>query len=320
MKKLISLVLALILTVTCLSTLSFAADPIAKIVTGDKTVEVATVPEITAAIDKSGNSVVTFLQDVEYLDGPVILPYSCTVDLGGYTLTTNPTMHNGFDINGVGTENKITTIKNGTVIYNYHGVRVNDGGIVLSNLTMHGLFAECVTLYIYSPDFNDANLIENCTLVCDEWGSFAFNEKDGDYSKVKVTVRDSNLISRKPSGVPLLDVGSGDCISGTVELGTGVNFYAYMTRTYSGEKVKLTGETVTMVEEKTASIEIPELNMKIEKLNKWSTPATPVPVAPVVPEVPAVPEAPVPTTGVSVMALGVMAAVSLAGAAIAKKR
>lgn len=320
MKKFASLLLALALVITCLSSLAFAADPIATVTTGDKTVEVTTIPDLTKAISPSGLSVVTFLKDIEYNDSSIDLPYSCTVDLGGHTIKTNPAKHNGFTINGVGEENKVTTIKNGTLVYNYYGVRVNAGGIVLSDMIMHGLFAECVTLYVTAPDFNDNNLIENCVLLCDEWGSICWNEKDTDYSKTKITIRDTDLISRHPSGVALIDVGQGDCVGGTVELGTGVNFYAFMTRSYVGSSVKLTGEAVTLVEEKTATVEIPELGLKIEKLNKWSTPATPIPVEPEVPATPAVPEAPVPTTGVSVTALGIMAVVSLAGAAVASKK
>ncbi len=250
------------------------AEPIATVVTGDKTVEVATVPALTKAIDPSGNSVVTFLKDLQYNGGEILLPYSCTVDLGGHTIKTNPAEYNGFTIDGVGTENKVTTIKNGTVVYNYHGVRVNAGGIVLSNLTMHGLFAECLTLYVADPSFNDKNLIENCVLISDVWGSIAWNEKDVDYSKTAFTIRDTDLISRKPGGVALVDVGQGNCIGGTINLGTGVNFYAYTTKTYVGNTIQLAGETMTLAEEGTATVEIPQLDMKIEKLNKWSTPAT----------------------------------------------
>ena len=51
MKKLVSLTLALVLIITCLSGIVFAADPIAKVVTGDKTVEVTTVDQLAAAIE-----------------------------------------------------------------------------------------------------------------------------------------------------------------------------------------------------------------------------------------------------------------------------
>ena len=70
---------------------------------------------------------------------------------------------------------------------------------------------------------------------------------------------------------------------------------------------------------------------KYEGLKKWTTEVPVAPAAPAVPETPVVPVTPsvptttvpdaeVPKTGASVLAISVMALVSLAGAGITKKR
>ena len=86
MKKLIAVVLLMAMA------LGFAAcdeqvDPNAIAKVDDK--YVTTVADMVAAVDPSGNTQITLLKDVE-IQETIKLPYSCTIDLDGHTLATNP--------------------------------------------------------------------------------------------------------------------------------------------------------------------------------------------------------------------------------------
>jgi len=325
MKKLLSLTLALVMIVTCLAGLASAAT-IATIETNGKTVEAATVEDIIAAIDASGKSVVTLKADVTY-DKQASFPYSCTIDMAGHTWTAEKS--NAFAIAAVGTENEIATLKNGIVLHKVVGVRVNAGGLVVSNMIMRGTGGASVCFYDATGKYNDVNLIENCTLVSDIYGTVGYNGKDTDFSKCNFTIKDTTMVCPKEAG-SFNFIKQGASTMGNVTLGTGVTIYSYKPDSYAVAGYTFSGETLT-AETALAAIEVPTWNLKFAGMSKWATPATPAPVVPETPATPAVPEAPatpsapstpapsVPATGVSVVALGVMAVVSLAGAVITKK-
>lgn len=326
MKKLVSMTLALVLMVICLTGISFAADPIATVTTGDKTVEVTTVEDLVAAIDPSGNTVVTLKSDITYETSAIVLPYSCTIDFNGKTIRTNPTGKNGFQVKAVGTENKTTTLKNGTLVYHTVGIRVDAGAVVVSDMLMHGISGACVGLYDTAAEYKNVNLIEDSVLLSGAWGVFSFNKKDADFSQTGITIRDTKMVSYKEGGTTPLVMQGGSTVAGTVTLGTGVEIFSYKPDAFANSKIVLAGETA-VAQTGLSAVAIPSLELKFPAMSKWATPATP---APVVPETPAQPETPtvpatpmpdvsVPTTGVSVVALGVMAMVSLAGAVLTKK-
>ena len=330
MKKLISLTLALIMIIACLSGLAVAADPtvpsepgkpIAKATTGTKTTECKTVEEMLAAVDATGKSVITILQDFSYTDKKTMeLPYSCTIDFDGHTVTgSKDEKTDAFTVAAVGTENNITTLKNGTLLFGRLGLRIWQGGFTASNMVMYGT-NECL-----SPDdpaFKGENLIENCVLVSKEWGAFAYN-LGGDFSGQSTTIKDSDLVSLKPAGSVLLDFGNSNTMNGKIVLGTGVNMYGMKIFSYAHAGMKLEGEKATKATA-TQTFENTALEIKQEGMTVFATPASPV--APVVPETPATPatpttpEAPVPATGVSVVGLSILAAVSAAGAFVARKK
>ena len=331
MKKLISLTLALIMIIACLSGLAVAADPtvpsepgkpIAKVTTGTKVVECNTVAEMVAAVDKTGNSVITILQDFSYdnTKGAITFPYSFTMDFNGHTMDVDKSAKvDSFIVNLAGTENKITTLKNGTLLFGRLGLRIWQGGFTASNMVMYGT-NECL-----SPDdpaFKGENLIENCVLVSKEWGAFAYN-LGGDFSGQSTTIKDSDLVSLKPAGSVLLDFGNSNTMNGKIVLGTGVNMYGMKIFSYAHAGMKLEGEKATKATA-TQTFENTALEIKQEGMTVFATPASPV--APVVPETPATPatpttpEAPVPATGVSVVGLSILAAVSAAGAFVARKK
>ncbi len=322
MKKLVSLTLALVMIVTCLAGISFAADPIATIETNGKTVEATTLEELLAAIDPSGKSVVTMKADVTGT-AQIKVPYSCYVDLGGHSWST-PTAGNAFAVQAAGSENPVTVIKNGVIDGNVIGIRVNAGALQLENVIVQGRGSVAVAIYETNPQYNDLNKMTGCTLVSTIWGAFGFNHQTEKQTGMKYYIENTKLISTKEAGSELFSAKMGD---GTVVLGKGVELYTYKPDGWQGSKTLFEGETAK-AEFALAQVEIPELNIKAAGMSYWHTPENTEagveiewPEAPVVPEVPAtpVPDVTTPATGVSVAALGVMAVISLAGAVITKK-
>jgi len=323
MKKLVSLTLTLVMIVACLSGLALAAGtvptdsakPIAIVTTGATSVECKTVEEMIAAVDASGKSVVAIQQDFEWTDEVAIMfPYSCTIDFGGHTVTTcQSAKTNGFQIVASGSENNITTLQNGTLNCTRLGLKIQSGagGFVVKNMVMLTT-AECL-----SPDddtYVGDSYVENSTLISKEWGALAFNA-DADFTKHTVHIKDTTMISLKGAGCVLLDVGRDSTIGGVVDLGTNVTMYT-RSATYFKSAVTVTGEEVTKGAE-TVTYENTELGVKLDKLNKYATAA---PAGE--PEVPqsGTADTEVPTTGISVVGLGILAAISAAGAAFTLRK
>ena len=332
MKKLLSLTLALVMIVTCLAGISFAADPIATVETNGKTVEVATVEDMIAAIDASGKSVVTLKADVT-CEKQTTFPYSCVIDMNGHTWTAEKS--NAFAIAAAGTENEVATLKNGIVLHKVVGIRVNGGGLIVKDMIMRGTGGASVCFYDATGKYNDVNLVENCTLVSDIYGTVGYNNKDTDFTKCNFTIRDTVMVCPKEAGSDNFIKNGSGCLPGNVTLGTGVEIYSYKAASYAVAGYTFSGETLT-TDAALATIEVPTWNLKFAGMTKRTTPPTPAPVVPETPATPAAPETPAapatpsvpttgtpdvttPATGVSVIALGVMAMVSLAGAVVTKK-
>ena len=323
MKKIISLSLALVMILTCLAGISFAADPIAEVTNGSETIKVETLEDLLAAIKEDGKTQIKLLADVVGT-AQIKVPYSCTVDLNGHSWST-PTAGNAFAVQAVGSENTTTYIKNGVIDGKVLGVRVNDGALNMDNVIVISHGSAAVGYYTLDPKYNDANVIRNCTLVGTIYGAFSFLHQTEKQTGCKMFIENTKLIETKDAGQFVFVAKNGD---GTVVLGKGVEMYSYKPDGYA-QKTNLEGETVK-AEFALASVEVPEVNVKAAGLSYWHTPEY---VAPVVPETPAAPTTPTtpsvpttgtpdvttPATGVSVVALGVLAAISLAGAALTKK-
>lgn len=331
MKKLVSLTLALVLIVACLAGISFAADPIAKVETKGKTVEVATVEDMLAAIDASGTSVVTLLKDVSN-DDVINVPFTCTLDLNGHKLST--TKSNAWNVLAAGSEKTEIVVKNGTIEGAMSAICWRVGSLEVDNCTLIGNGSAAVQILCFADATaaaaKEKNIIKNSTLASTIWVTLSFNSTGKDFSAITLTLENCDVYATK-TNVPLSNQAK-ETKPGTYNLGKGVNFYT-LGKGYvktSDPAPTVTGEAVTQAE----GVFAIEINgVKYEGLNKFSTPEMPAPVAPVVPETPTTPAAPatpsvpstttpdvsVPATGVSVVALGVMAMVSLAGAVVTKK-
>ena len=319
MKKLVSLVLALVLVVTCLSGLSFAADPVARVINGDKVIEVTTLvgeAEFENYISPEGTTVVELLKDVKTPEFGLWSPYTITLNMNGHTITSG---RNCITIDAPGSVNSVAKIYNGVAnAMGAIGIRIDGGSVEVDNVTAVGTGA--CAFGLYSTDGGSA-VLKNSTFVSKAYYSVSFHHADADLSKSVIEIENCDLITIADSAPQVL--GARTPNPGTYKLGKGVNMYTYKVDTPCTSKASYVGEEYKLVEG-LQNVTVPSLNATYYDLNKWATPEY---VAPAVPETPATPTVPdtttpdvtVPATGVSVVALGVMAMVSLAGAVITKK-
>ena len=186
---------------------------------------VTTVEELAAAIDPSGNTVVTFLKDVE-CNYNIRLPYSCTIDLGGHSLTTNPKQGIGITVEAKGTENDKTTLQNGT-LYTYAGcLRVMDGSLLVSDVKMYANQGPCVALYTTETTCKTQNRIENSTLAAARGNCFSWGSADVDYTEALLTVENTDLIAYDQEGAKVFHKAH-NVVPGMVEMVGGINIYSF---------------------------------------------------------------------------------------------
>jgi len=336
MKKLLSLVLALTLIVTSLAGVAFAADPIAEVTNGDKTQKVYAVDDMRDLVKPDGTTKIKLLSDVTH-NVAIEFCGAVELDLNGFTIKAASGNCIRISNTTENRENQHTVVKNGTVIgVAVMGIRVNYGSLELRDCTVFS--PKSVAVGIYEPDtkYNEKNIIDNCTLIAGGGGCFSWhaqpsgtgqppcdpqvglNIKIQNTTMVQFTEGNNAIQTRTPEG------GS------FVTLGDNVTIYANeYSQTYVNPGITLQGKELKQVE---GSFSYEYSGNKYPMLAKYETgapapvvPETPAtPAQPATPSTPAVPTTPapdveVPKTGVSVMALGVMALVSLAGAVITKK-
>lgn len=265
MKKLSCLILALCLAIG-MAACGEKADPnaIAKVVTGDSTRYVQTVEEMTAAMDFKGNTVITLLKDISY-NKTVELPYSCTIDFGGHTLSTNPKQGVGISVSKAGTENPATKLLNGTLKSYADGIRVSEGALSLSGMEVHTAFGNCVALYDANEAYQSMNRIENCTLVSDTYGCLSFNATDVDFSNTGITIENTALIAANKEGAQVFQKAGGETTAGLVELGSGVTAYSYA-QIIAPKNMLFNGSGMV----RTADQEVSVNGTSYAGLNKWT--------------------------------------------------
>ena len=234
---------------------------IAQVTTGELNVFPHTVEELIAAIDATGNSVVTLQEDISHTQA-ITLPYSCTFDCNGYTVATPADKNNGINITSVGSENATFTLKNGTLTHYEIGVCVKAGAVVLSDMTIVAEGGAPLGIYV-ADDYSAINRIENCTLVSKNWQVIAYNTNI-DLSANGITIENSDLIAAKPSGG--LMFGSKSDQPGTVTIGNNVNLYTY--RDALTSVVPLSGIDPEMLDG-TASVTV--LGQTYDGLSRWTT-------------------------------------------------
>lgn len=222
------------------STPEFPSNVIATVTTGGNTVNVTSVSALQNAISATGNSVVKLVKNITYTASSIQLPYSCTLDFNGCTIRTNTASGNCIQVLHAGSENPVTTLKNGTMVYHTVGVRVDGGAIVVSNMNMHGLSGVAVGIYDTSAAYKALNRIENSTLIGTEWGVVSFNKTNTNFSSTGITVENSTLVSLKPEGSHVF-VRQNGTTGGTVTLGEGVKLYSYRDTGYAQSSLPVEG-------------------------------------------------------------------------------
>lgn len=215
---------------------------LARVETDGAVTYVASLEELLAAIAPSGNSVITLQQDISS-NKAIELPYSCTIDLAGHTVATNPQQGLGLQIQEAGAENGVTTLKNGSLVSYSDSIRVKGGGIVLSGMQLQTTYGTSLVLHDTDPAWKDLNRVENSTLV--SGGPCLGN-------LAPITLENTTLISHKETGSKLFSVAGGDSRNGDVTLGDNVFLYSYGDRACNDGSVFL-GKTAVKESGKTAT-------------------------------------------------------------------
>ena len=209
-----------------------------------------TLDEIKTAIASDGNSVVTLYGDIT-TKSAIALPYSCTLDLNGHTIDTTAegSTSNGIEVKVAGTENDVTTLKNGTLRHYTLGIRIDAGGLVVDNMKILSNSGAPIGIYNTDGAYKSVNKITGSFLSSKSFYCISFN-KDADFTNAGITVTDSVLVSYRASGYSVV---GGKGTGGTVTFGKDVKLYSYKSTTNAGTTVvdgepltKTTGQSVTV--------------------------------------------------------------------------
>lgn len=225
---------------------------IANVVNGGKPKSVLSVEELVKAIDSSGNTVITLLQDIS-CDAPIELPYSCTIDFAGHTITITSEGEVGLSVINAGKQNATTTLKNGVLRSFEDSIRVMDGAVVISNMKFYTANGYCVALYDTDKAYLNINRIENSTLASAKLGCLSYSASGADYSGTGITVTNTNLIAYNKNGAKVFNKCGDKTSAGLVKLSDGTVIYSYANiiatngMNFSGfDMVKTTGASVTV--------------------------------------------------------------------------
>jgi len=199
---------------------------VATVVTGDTTVYAMDLAELLGAIDATGNSVVTLYQDITN-DALIAVPYTCTLDLNGHKIST--TASNAWDVKVAGTENKVITIKNGTIDGAMAAVCWRNGALVVDNCTLIGRGSAAIQILNHknadanAAAYNEQNIIKNSTVWSPGWVTLSFNNTGGDFTAVSLKIENSDLIAKDEN--PILSNQGKQTKPGTYVLGNNVKMY-----------------------------------------------------------------------------------------------
>ena len=301
MKKLISLLLATMLVLSCLSGLCFAADPVVSYTANGVTKE-GSVADATKAITAAKGGEIKLLKDLTFKDPDgdptkdkvtyglaLSQKLDLVIDLNGHTINSE-----GIGIwlgvyDNYGTPGATTVIKNGTILSYKQAVSLCNGGLVMENVKAYSQKNQVVDFYDYSGQYNATNRIENCTLISGVWGALCFQKgvADNASNATAMTIKNSILVNTV-GDTAIVANSKGEP---TVILGEGVQLMTVKAKATLpvGATITVTGETATKSDSLgTATV----ADKTVKNLNLWTTPATAtkpveVPTAPA--ETPAAP-------------------------------
>jgi len=243
---------------------------LATVTTGDRTVSVTTLEDLIASVDPSGLSVITLLSDVERVvigsSGQIALPYSCTVDLNGFTWSNvRSTSGNALKIDGIGSVNTHSVVKNGTVLGASVGVSCMEGSLEVRNCTIVSPASVGVSIYTTNPAYNEKNLIDGCTILAGGRGAFSYHLSTAAQSGIKMTIRNSTLAQVNGENCTLNSlVGGGD-----LHLGSNVTLYSVSEATLVHSSITLLGKSLTA---QSGTHTVSAVGYTYSGLKKWTTP------------------------------------------------
>jgi len=234
---------------------------IAEVTNGSETIQVTNTTDMIAAISSAGTTQIKLLKDLDR-SSSLAIPYSCTIDLNGHTITST---FNCFTLQGVGTANTVTTIKNGTLNHSVIGVRINAGSVNLSNVNINGVgnCGSSVGFYDPSAAYKSGNKIEGCTIYNPNYFDIMFYGTDVEFKDTGVAIENTTLIAAKnyPFGV------TTQKMSGIVDLGKGVEIYSSKTAVAGGSLYRFLG----LVAYRTDKTSVTVNGTEITGMCHWST-------------------------------------------------
>ena len=242
------------------------SEVIAIAVTGEVSTDVTSIEQLAEVVDPSGNTQITLQKDITE-NKPIRLPYSCTFDFNGHTIATSPNDGNGIEIGDVGTENDITTIKNGTLTQYGVGVRVNAGGVVIDNMTIRSLGGTTLALVDANDEYKSVNCVKNSTLSSGT-SCIIFYDAGVNYFLTGITVENSTLISHDSEGAEVFSVMGSGTTPGTLTLGENVQLYSYSQTLAPADGYAYSGN-MAYRDEKPQSVTVGETTY--DNINCWTT-------------------------------------------------
>lgn len=239
---------------------------LATVKTGQIVAYPTTLAELLTAISSSGTSYVTLYDNISS-DAEISIPFSCTLDLNGYTISTNPSSGNGIVIKSIGTQNAVTTVKNGTIRHYTIGIRVNAGAIIVDNMNVISNSGAPIGIYEPSAEYKDINKITGSFLSSKSYSCIAYNSTS-DFTATGITVEDSTLVSHKAVGKTLITTKSS-VGGGTTTFGKDVKLYTYAS-SVAGTGCPVDGEALTKTTDQSVTVD----GTQYTGMNLWTTPET----------------------------------------------
>ena len=236
-----------------------SSEAMAEVTNGSTTTQVTSVKNMTAAISSTGTTEIKLLKDVSY-SSQMTLPYSCTLDLNGFTIAN--TAGDCIVVNEAGSQKSVTTIKNGTISHKSRGIKVLKGGLALDNVDLIGQSGSAASIALHDPNSKRAdNKISNCYIFNPNSLTFYFNEANVDFTTTGMLVENSTLI---PVNNYMIGMAS-NAVAGVIEFGENVEVYSSKTK-LSGSRFTFSGTMAGLTQNVTL-----EAQGKQWTLNNWST-------------------------------------------------
>jgi len=239
------------------------AGAVAEITTGGAVTYVMSLSELGTVVNPSGKSKVKLLADVIDFPGSVRPKYTCEFDLNGHTITT--TAGRAIWVEKVGSENRNTIIKNGTLKGYSLGVEIKGGTLEMENVTCIGKTEKAVAIFATDLVEGEVNVIRNCVLSTPDSGAFAWHATSGNSQAGKnILIENTTLVMTHQAGNVFRDRNGG----AKVTLGKGVTVYTANDSSVYEDRLTMAGETLTAA----GTGDVTVAGETIKGLYKWTTP------------------------------------------------